>query len=141
MKGLGHWRFIDTPDLIRLHAQVMESAHQSASLPSRSCVESCVQNAMNAALYTADNDEPDLLTAVSYLLYYVAKNHCFVDGNKRTAWVAFVHVLWVNGLVVQADQVEAANLVNKIAQSAKKAQQAVREIHAWIQEPERLACA
>ena len=68
-------------------------------------------------------------------------NHPFVDGNKRTAWVAFVHVLWVNGLVVQADQVEAANLVNQIAQSAKKAQQAVREIHAWIQEPERLACA
>lgn len=33
------------------------------------------------------------LILVAYLLYYLAKDHCFVDGNKRVAWLAAVETL------------------------------------------------
>lgn len=90
---------------------------------------------MNAAFYQDDADEPDLLIGAAYLLCYLAKNHCFLDGNKRTAWAAFVHLFFVNGLIIAADEEEAAGLVERVAVSKDKAS----DVIAWLQEPGRLS--
>ncbi len=41
------------------------------------------------------------------LLYYLMKNHCFVDGNKRVGWAACMEVLRALGLTVTATDKEA----------------------------------
>jgi death on curing protein len=45
----------------------------------------------------------------------LAKNHCFLDGNKRIAWMAAVEVILREGLEVNATTDEAADLVLRVA--------------------------
>lgn len=51
------------------------------------------------------------------LLQSLACNHAFVDGNKRTAWMATVVFLWVNGhrLDSPLDEDDAEELVLSVA--------------------------
>lgn len=41
---------------------------------------------------------PDDLTKAAALLQSLARNHAFVDGNKRSAWAAAWTFLYINGL-------------------------------------------
>ncbi|MDQ1010507.1 type II toxin-antitoxin system death-on-curing family toxin [Streptomyces sp. NPDC002867] len=53
------------------------------------------------------------------LLHAIAANHPFVDGNKRTAWLAAVTFLALNGAdLADADQDTAYDLVVDVASGA-----------------------
>lgn len=41
----------------------------------------------------------------------LAKNHAFLDGNKRTGWVACVVFLELNGVPVTTSQLEAVRIM------------------------------
>ena len=56
-------------------------------------IESALARPVNLANY-GEPDAPDLAAAYAYGL---AKNHGFVDGNKRTAWIAARLFLVDNG--------------------------------------------
>ncbi len=43
--------------------------------------------------------------------FHIAKNHPFVDGNKRTAFVAAVLFLWMNGWRLEASEADAERAV------------------------------
>lgn len=49
-----------------------------------------------------------------YLLYYLAKNHCFLDGNKRVAWMSSMRVLAHFGLSLDATDDDAEQLVDDV---------------------------
>lgn len=57
----------------------------------------------------------DHIHIASFLLYYVAKRHCFTDGNKRVAWAVAVDYFLQQGLQIVATQEEAAKLVEDVA--------------------------
>lgn len=134
MKMLGRWRFIDAAEVIQIQQKIMAAFGQESSPPAPNCIESCVDNAINAALYSADNEpEPDLLVSVAYLLFYITKNHCFLDGNKRAAWASAVHVFFINGLAMNSGQVEAADLVNGVAENRYPFEHLLR----WLHHPTR----
>ena len=40
---------------------------------------------------------------LSTFLYFVVKNHSFVDGNKRIAALLFVYFLQTNGILLRRD--------------------------------------
>lgn len=44
----------------------------------------------------SDDYYPSFADKVSYLLYSIAMNHCFVDGNKRTALVTAMQFILLN---------------------------------------------
>jgi death-on-curing protein len=71
------------------------------------CVDGRIGAAGNAAAYCAEGDEDTGLILVSYLLFYLAKDHCFVDGNKRVAWLSAVEALKNLQLTVDASTEEA----------------------------------
>ena len=52
--------------------------------------------------------------AAAYL-FHMARNHPFVDGNKRTALAAALAFLWLNGRRFEADPDELAELVIGVA--------------------------
>lgn len=58
---------------------------------------------------------PDLLTKAAALLHSLAGNHPLVDGNKRLAWLATYVFLAKNGLVLDADDDVAFELVVGVA--------------------------
>ena len=59
-----------------------------------------------AAIYqTFDGKEayPSIEEKAAHLLYFVVKNHSFVDGNKRIAAFLFIWFLDANGILYQTD--------------------------------------
>jgi death-on-curing protein len=61
---------------------------------------------------------PDLLTKAAALLHSLARNHPLVDGNKRLAWLATYVFLAKNGVVLDAEDDPAYELVVGVAAGA-----------------------
>lgn len=65
----------------------------------------------NLAAYS----KPEIIELAASLLFGLAKNHPFVDGNKRTAFLSTYVFLGVNGWELQSDEAEAAAIVFDLA--------------------------
>lgn len=74
-------------------------------------IESVLARAINIGLYE-DADAADLAAAFAHGL---AKNHGFVDGNKRTAWIAARLFLLDNGFRISFDPLEAIGVMEGVA--------------------------
>ena len=74
-------------------------------------IESALANAVNRATY-GDPDAADLAAAYAYSL---VKNHGFVDGNKRTAWVVARLFLADNGQRLSFDPLDAIQMMEGVA--------------------------
>lgn len=132
------WAFVDVEDVLHLHAAVIHHyGGDQSTAPKPGCVEGSIGSAITASMYVAEEGEPDLLVAVAYLLVYLAKNHCFVDGNKRVAWSALLRVLDANGIRIVAKQDEAAKLVNDVASGIVD----VNGVLGWLASPNRIMAA
>ena len=57
-------------------------------------------------LHASGDPAPDLCDLAAALAYGLARNHPFLDGNKRTAAVACETFLELNGAALEADDVE-----------------------------------
>jgi len=66
-------------------------------------------------LYHYNNPEPDLATLAASYAYGIARNHPFIDGNKRTAFVVCRLFLKLNGANFTASQEEKYNTFLKLA--------------------------
>src|SRR3546814_11614331 len=80
----------------------------------------------NLAAY--DNPDPAALAA-SYA-FGIARNHPFVDGNKRTALVVAETFLNLNGWELNADNAEVTALVMELAAGNLNEQ----DVAAWLRE-------
>jgi death-on-curing protein len=60
----------------------------------------------------------DLAEVAAAYLYYLCKNHPFIDGNKRVALGACIVFLRLNGIEPEADEPEWEELVLAIATGA-----------------------
>lgn len=57
-------------------------------------------------LFSYGDPPPDLAALAASLAFGLARNHPFVDGNKRTAAVACETFLALNDMVLEADDLE-----------------------------------
>jgi death on curing protein len=65
-----------------------------------------LESALARPLNLAAHGSPDLAALAAALGYGLARNHPFVDGNKRTAFVAVETFLALNGLDLTAGDAE-----------------------------------
>lgn len=115
--------FITLERVFELHADGIREWGGLGSLTpnSRPCVEGSIGNAWAGALYQEPEEATRGLSFVAFLLVYLAKNHCFVDGNKRVAWSAAMDILAARNLTVGATTEEAEDLMNCIIQEDRGA--------------------
>lgn len=82
-----------------------------ASDPQPGCVEASLGAAYNAELYSKPEPEDEGtiggLVFAGYLLFYLTTKHCYIDGNKRIAWLCAMFVLLRLGLTLQVTEDEA----------------------------------
>lgn len=70
---------------------------------------------------------PDVYTKAAALMHSLARNHAFVDGNKRTSWAAAWTFLAINGIALAPEfDVDAAERL--VLAVATGAQQSIEEI-------------
>ena len=79
------------------------------------CLDAAVGAAYSAELYTTGKRHATAgLPFSGYLIFYIALRHCFVDGNKRVAWMAAMEVLAQHGLSVRASIDEAHDMIEAV---------------------------
>ena len=59
--------------------------------------------------------EDDLAVLAAAYAFGIARNHPFVDGNKRTAWVVARGFLRLNGLKFESEPLDVINTVLALA--------------------------
>jgi len=74
--------------------------------------------------------ESDLVALAALYAAGVMRNHPFVDGNKRTGFLAAYAFLYVNGLEIVADEAEV--IVQCLSLAASEIGEA--EFAAWLRE-------
>ena len=57
----------------------------------------------------------DMVALAAAYAFGIARNHPFVDGNKRTAWTVANIFLALNGLTLQFDEMDAIRTVERLA--------------------------
>jgi death-on-curing protein len=78
-----------------------------------------LESAANQPFVTWEEEDlhPTLVEKAAVLLRGIAANHCFHEGNKRTAWIACADFLSLNGSPLdpgRTDQIEAGELVRSL---------------------------
>lgn len=77
--------------------------------------EGMLDSALNRPLQKHAYADPDLCELAAAYLFGIAKNHPFIDGNKRTALAAADTFLYFNGLELQAEEEELIQFVLMVA--------------------------
>jgi death-on-curing protein len=118
------WVWIDIAVLRAAHDEQLAEHGGGAGTRDEGLLDSAVARARNQAAY----GEPDLADLAAAYGFGIARNHPFVDGNKRTALVAIELFLLLNGAELQATDAECVLTILDLA--AGKLDEA--ELAAWI---------
>ena len=97
------WRWIDRRLLVLLHDESLVMHGGASGLRDEGLLESALARPANLAHY----GQPDLADLAACYAYGLAKNHPFVDGNKRAAFLSVGLFLGINGQRLTASQAEA----------------------------------
>ena len=74
-----------------------------------------VESALARPAHLARYGNPDAADLAAAYAYGIAKNHGFVDGNKRTAWVTARLFLADNGRRLRFDPIDAIRTMEGVA--------------------------
>ncbi len=97
------WRWIDRRALELLHDESIAEHGGAAGLRDEGLLESALARPLNLAVC----GEPDVAELAAAYGVGLAKNHRFVDGNKRAAFLAVGLFLALNGKRLVATQADA----------------------------------
>jgi death on curing protein len=118
------WRWITRQSLEMLHDESIAEHGGSPGLRDEGMLESALARPQQLANYS----EPDIAQLAASYGYGLIKNHAFVDGNKRAAFLGVGLFLFLNGYRLLATQVDATRTILKLAASEISEEQ----FAAWI---------
>ena len=97
-------KWLSTELAIALHQMLLAEHGGGQGLRDKDLLESALARAKQKFSYEQDCTICDLAAAINYGL---AKNHAFVDGNKRIALTLGLVFLEINGLTFEAPEADA----------------------------------
>lgn len=103
--------WLSEPQVVRIHDRQLAVYGGPPGLRDEGMLSSAVARPKNKWAHGVE-DLADLAAAYAFGL---SQNHPFVDGNKRTALVAMVTFLRLNGVPFHADEYEAAAAILALA--------------------------
>ena len=93
------WEFLSRRAVEAMHAKQLRLYGGAAGVRDENALESALARAENKVSY----GNPTVHELAAAYLFGIARNHAFVDGNKRTALVAAVTFLILNGHMLVAN--------------------------------------
>ncbi len=106
---------ITPQEIIELHDNVILRYGGSPGLRIQECLPQVIGNAEMAEQYTGNSDGTLGICFIGSLMYYLNKNQCFVDANKRTSFATALVLLGNLGLTLDVSDVEAEQYAIRIA--------------------------
>ena len=98
-----NWRWINKQALFLLHDESLAEHGGVAGLRDEGLLDSALARPLNLDAYGT----PDFADLAASYAIGLAKNHGFVDGNKRAAFLATGLFLHLNGYRLSVSQVDA----------------------------------
>jgi death on curing protein len=105
------WRWIDRRALVLLHDESLNEHGGAPGLRDEGLLESALARPLNLVAY----GDPDVADLAAGYAVGLAKNHPFVDGNKRAAFLSLGLFLMLNGWRLNASQAEATLTMQDVA--------------------------
>ena len=108
---MSDWKWLNRKVLLLLHDESLAEHGGASGLRDEELLNSALARPLNPALY----EQPDVASLAASYGVGLAKNHAFVDGNKRAAFLAIGLFLMVNGFRLKATQAEATLTILDVA--------------------------
>jgi death on curing protein len=105
------WRWVDKRVLLLLHDESLAEHGGASGLRDEGLLDSALARPLNLVAY----GQPDAAALAAAYGVGLAKNHPFVDGNKRAAFLSVGLFLALNGHRLIASQAEATVAVFQLA--------------------------
>ena len=123
---MSDWRWVDRRVALALHAEQIRAWGGGQGIRDEGLLESALARPQNLAAY----GDPDLSDLAASYAYGLAKNHPFVDGNKRTALVVCETFIIDNGESLLASDAELAVIFEELAGGGISE----KELAEWLRE-------
>ncbi len=108
------WRWVDRRALLLLHADSLALHGGAPGLRDEGLLDSALARPLNLAAY----GDPDLAALATCYGVGLAKNHAFIDGNKRAAFLALGLFLGLNGRRLVTSQADATTAMLAVAEGS-----------------------
>jgi death-on-curing protein len=105
------WRWLNPTLIYAIHDRQLGEHGGPDGVRDKGLVESAMARPQHFANY----ENPDAADLAAAYAHGLAKNHGFVDGNKRTAWIAARVFLADQGLTLIFEKIEAVSIVERVA--------------------------
>ena len=120
------WRWIGADVALAAHAEQLAEHGGGEGVRDHGLFESALPRPQNLAAYS----EPDAAGLAASYAFGLARNHPFVDGNKRTAAVVMEAFLNANGFTLEANDAEVVVAILALAAG----EIGEEELAAWLRE-------
>lgn len=103
--------WLDSDILLAAHDEQLAEHGGPSGIRDPGLFESALARAQNLAAY----GKPDAATLAASYAFGLAKNHPFIDGNKRIALIALEYFLELNGYALIADDAQCVLAILSLA--------------------------
>ncbi len=111
------WRWISKQALLILHDESLATHGGGSGIRDEGLLDSALARPLNLMAYTDPSNTPDIASLAAAYCVGLAKNHAFVDGNKRAAFLATGLFLYLYGYRLTATQADATLTILDVAAS------------------------
>jgi death on curing protein len=130
------WVWINPIVILAIHEEQLAEHGGPPGVRDQALLDSALARAKNLALYgLPDGSAPKASDPAAVYAHAIAKNHPFIDGNKRTALVAAELFLALNGFELQASDEECVMITLSLAAGEINE----TELAAWFEKKQKLA--
>ena len=105
------WKWVRLDVAVAAHSEQLFEHGGGEGVRDLGLLESAIKRPKNLAAY----GDPDLAALAAAYAFGIARNHPFVDGNKRTAFVAMVLFLALNKKSLTAQHADCVLTMLKLA--------------------------
>ena len=103
--------WLDVDEVIDMHAEQLAIFGGPGGVRDRGLLESAILRPVNQWHY----GQTDMAALAAAYAYGLARNHAFVDGNKRIAFHAMMVFLRLNGIAFAPDPAHASAIILSLA--------------------------
>ena len=110
-EGAAEPRWLSRAQLDAIHQALLREHGGSAGVRDEGLLDSALNRARNKFAY----GESELSVLAAAYAFGLAKNHGFIDGNKRSAFQAMYVFLGLNGFDLDVGEPEVVDVMNRLA--------------------------
>ena len=105
--------YVTEQEVVELHDHALRDYGGRPGIRDAAALQSSIAQPTTAVF--GEERYPRLHEKAAAYCFFIIRNHPFVDGNKRTGFLAGLHFLLKNGLTPVFDQDEAHDVITRVA--------------------------